>query len=186
VSRRYRGGSFSSPKPNSRPTTSRTHLAVSSPFSSRESTPPPTAHRSSQLAIWPTDQNPLTFARFLRLPCRIMRRMRVSHWSLTHSPCIFRIVTPPNSSLPFCKSKFWPSVNSKEAIVMKPIKCIVSILTRLSATPSLSDAVGLVSHKALMVCSTALTVFITIPTSESDTCWSRNHTTVVLTVHAIF
>jgi hypothetical protein len=104
--------SLSFGKLNPRPTTPRTHLAVSSPFSSHEPTPPPKAHGPSLLAIWPTGQNPLASVRFLKLPCRIMRRISVSYWSLTHPLCNFRVATLPNLSLP----PFWPSVNSKEAI----------------------------------------------------------------------
>ena len=43
--------------------------------------------------------------------------------------------------------------------LMESIKSIVSILSRLSTTPSLGDAVGLVSRKALVACSTALTFY---------------------------
>jgi hypothetical protein len=43
--------------------------------------------------------------------------------------------------------------------VMKSIRSIVSILTRLSTSASLSDSIGLVRQKALMVCSIALTIF---------------------------
>ena len=43
--------------------------------------------------------------------------------------------------------------------IMTSIKSIVSILTTVSDTASLDDAVGLVRQKALMACSTALTVF---------------------------
>jgi hypothetical protein len=42
--------------------------------------------------------------------------------------------------------------------VMKSIRSIVSILTRLSTSASLGDSTGLVRQKALMVCSTALTI----------------------------
>jgi hypothetical protein len=42
--------------------------------------------------------------------------------------------------------------------VMKSIKSIVSILTRLSTSASLGDFIGLVRQKALMVWSTALTI----------------------------
>jgi hypothetical protein len=48
---------------------------------------------------------------FLRPPCRIMRRIPV-----LHSPCNFSVATPPNLLLPFCKTKFRPSGNLKEAI----------------------------------------------------------------------
>ncbi len=43
--------------------------------------------------------------------------------------------------------------------IMTLIKSIVSILTSVSDTASLDEAVGLVRRKALMACSTALTVF---------------------------
>ncbi len=43
--------------------------------------------------------------------------------------------------------------------IMESIKSIVSILSRLSTTPSLSDTIGLISHKALVAYSTALTFY---------------------------
>ncbi len=55
--------------------------------------------------------------------------------------------------------------------VIKSIKGILSILTRLSAAPSLGDATGLVRHKALMTYFMPLTVFIAIPTGKSNTRW---------------
>jgi hypothetical protein len=57
--------------------------------------------------------------------------------------------------------------------VMKSIEGIVSILTKLSATPSLGDAIGLVRHEALRAYSIPLTVFTAIPTCQSNTRWSR-------------
>jgi len=60
--------------------------------------------------------------------------------------------------------------------LMESIKSIVSILSRLSTTPSLGDAVGLVCHKALVAYSTALTFFTAFPTCESNTRWSRHPT----------
>ncbi|SRR6266851_2059730 len=44
--------------------------------------------------------------------------------------------------------------------IMKSIENTVSILYRLSATASLGDVIGLVCQKALMGCSTSLTVFL--------------------------
>jgi hypothetical protein len=56
---------------------------------------------------------------------------------------------------------------------MKSIKDIVSILTRLSDTSSLATDIDLVRHQMLMACFSTLTVFIAIPTHESNICWSR-------------
>ena len=78
--------------------------------------PSASGHVPSLLIIWQTSQDPFASARSSRLPCKIMRRRPVSHWSLTRSPCNSRVATPSNRSLPVCKAKLWPSVNSKEAI----------------------------------------------------------------------
>jgi len=59
---------------------------------------------------------------------------------------------------------------------MKSIKGIVLILTRLSATSFLGDAIDLVCHQSLMVCSTALIGFKAISTCESNARWSRDPT----------
>jgi hypothetical protein len=58
--------------------------------------------------------------------------------------------------------------------VMKSIKSTLSILTRLSTAASLGNAVGLVRRNILMAFSTPLMAFSTaIPTSKSNTSWSR-------------
>ena len=58
--------------------------------------------------------------------------------------------------------------------VIKSIKSTLSILTRLSTPASLGDAIGLVRRNMLMAFSTPLMAFSTaIPTSKSNTSWSR-------------
>ena len=55
--------------------------------------------------------------------------------------------------------------------VMTSIQSTVSILTRLSATASLSVDIDLVRQQPLVACSTALIVFTAIPNRESNIRW---------------
>ncbi len=69
---------------------------------------------------------------------------------------------------------FGESQGSDRAMIS--IKGIVLILTRLSATSFLGDAIDLVCHQSLMACSTALIVFTAISTCGSNTRWFRDPT----------
>ena len=64
-------------------------------------------------------------------------------------------------------------IKSRGDRAMKPIKNIVSSLTRLSATPTLAIAVDVVRQRVILACFTALTAFTAIPTCESNPRWSR-------------
>jgi len=58
-------------------------------------------------------------------------------------------------------------------IIMKSIESTVSILSAISATPSLDEAISLVRQDALIGRSTSLTGFTAIVTCKRDTCRPR-------------
>jgi hypothetical protein len=73
---------------------------------------PPKDLIPSLLTIWQTSQNLLSLKQSSSLPCGLTRKKLASLWLNIHSLNSYRVVTPPRTSLPSCKAKYMPLMNS--------------------------------------------------------------------------